>query len=120
MLLLMLTVPFQGASAALMAIEGGHAAATHGAAPAASPADGCHEALALAAEPPPHDTHGKPMPHGKHTLKACGAFCLGVAANFHVGLPLAPVLASDYRVVQIAAPRGVIPDGPDKPPRPAS
>ncbi len=109
LLMLMLTVPVQGVSAALMAAMGQH----HESGMTQS-AISCHEdGAAMADDSSPHPL-GKPAPAKS---KVCSTCCAGVMAASEVVLHPVARPARHFGASERPSPEGIIPDGLERPPR---
>lgn len=114
-LLLMLTLPLQGVSAALMAGMPMH---EHEASAQTSAAEDCHGHGAQAMQD--NDTSarqgmpGKPAPM---KTKACGSCCSGLMASVSASLHPVAHLAGRQLIPDALTPEGIIPDSLERPPR---
>ncbi len=108
LLMLMLTIPVQGVSAALMAAMGPH----HESGMTQS-AVSCHEDASAMADSSPH-LPGKPVPAKG---KVCSTCCAGVMAASEVVLHPVARPARHFGASERPSPEGVIPAGLERPPR---
>ncbi len=116
--LVMLTLPLQGVSAALMPLHVAHpveVAATGAGMTGVSMAAGCH---GIQADPSGKAGDMGHVPAVPSKAKACSACCLGVGLDFAGNLSVAPHPGRDaYLPHHILGAPDFIADGPERPPR---
>lgn len=117
LLLLMLTLPMQGVSAALLSVQMQQAHRADASVQARAQADACHHGYTLSAS----DDGSRQAPHDGHPLpakaKTCAGCCGSLAAGFELSSRLAPRPDQNYLAAELPTPEGVIPAGPERPPR---
>lgn len=116
LLLLMLTLPLQGVSAALFAVQ--MQRSDHAGSSAGMPDETCHHAHAMRAS----DAHGSSAAsqdahHMPGKLKTCAGCCGSLAAGFEFSRQLPAHPGQSYLAADLPTPEGVIPGGPERPPR---
>lgn len=108
-LLLMLTLPLQGVSAALMAVTGSHHETI------SSAADDCHghDATAFTG----NSAADTATPHVPLKAKVCCSTCYGVMAISEIPPHRTGETRHHYSLRDLHAPEGIVPDSLERPPR---
>jgi len=116
--LLVLALPLQGVSAAVMALsmERGTASMAEAAVEPAHMAS-CHD-MDMADMAGSHTSGGHVDHHLPAKLKVCGTCCVGVMFGASAGVQVpAPLGTTAYLSLNLIEPLGFIPDGLERPPR---